>query len=141
MVRNEENNKEVFQKLIGDALRQLRQAAGLSQRDLAEQLDLSPQQIQQFERGDNALPQERVQAFARALGVTPTQLAFPKVHGDVVHSGAFLSPDRSGSLRLCDSIADKKSSEDPAGPATDLGRVGEESAAPASRPPAEDFRN
>jgi transcriptional regulator with XRE-family HTH domain len=141
MDRMEENNKEVFQKMIGDALRQLRQAAGLSQRDLAEQLDLSPQQIQQFERGDNALPLERVQAFAEALGVTPTQLAFPNGHGDKVSPGAIQSPDRSESLRLCDSIADKKSRQELAGSATDVGRVGEETAPLSSRPAAEDVRN
>lgn len=94
--------------MIGNTLRELRNAAGLSQRDLAKKLDLSHQQIQKYERGENALPLERVQSFATALGVSPSHLAFPEVDGEVVQPGAVQSPDRSELLRLYDSIPDKK---------------------------------
>lgn len=95
--------------MIGNTLRALRHAAGMSQRDLAMKLDLSHQQIQKYERGDNALPLERVQSFAVALGVSPSHLAFPEADGDVVKPRVTLSPDRSELLRLYDSIPDKKS--------------------------------
>ncbi len=100
-------NNEDFQKLIGGKLRILRREAGLSQRGLARKLDLSHQQIQKYERGQNALPLERVKSFAAALGVAPGVLAFPEVDWISLEPAMTLSPDRAELLRLYDSIPDR----------------------------------
>jgi transcriptional regulator with XRE-family HTH domain len=100
---------ETFQKLIGKTLRTLRREAGLSQRDLAKKLNLSHQQIQKYERGNNALPLQRVKSFASALGVAPAILVFPEVDWAVVGSTAGLSPDQTELLRLYDSLPDGES--------------------------------
>jgi len=102
-------NNDDFQKLIGGKLRTLRREAGLSQRALAQKLDLSHQQIQKYERGDNALPLHRVKAFAAALGVSPAILAFPEIDRKSVDSSLGLSPDRAELLRLYDAMPDRES--------------------------------
>jgi len=101
-------NHQDFQKLIGGKLRTLRQEAGLSQRSLAQKLDLSHQQIQKYERGDNALPLQRVKSFAHALGVSPADLAFPRDEQQGTEAGAKLSPDRTELLRLYDGLPDRE---------------------------------
>jgi transcriptional regulator with XRE-family HTH domain len=93
---------------MGGKLRTLRREAGLSQRGLAQKLDLSHQQIQKYERGDNALPLQRVKSFAAALGVAPAILAFPEIDRPVPESAA-LSPDRAEFLRLYDTMPDRES--------------------------------
>ena len=102
-------NNEEFQRLIGAKLRMLRQEAGLSQRGLAQKLDLSHQQIQKYERGDNALPLQRVKSFADALGVAPAVLAFPEVDRKGNEAPVNLSPDRTELLRLYDNLPDRES--------------------------------
>ena len=102
-------NNEGFQKLVGGKLRTLRREAGLSQRALAQKLDLSHQQIQKYERGDNALPLQRVKSFAAALGVSPTILAFPEIDRPASEAAVLLSPDRAELLRLYDTMPDRES--------------------------------
>jgi len=102
-------NNQDFQKSIGGKLRALRREAGLSQRGLALKLDLSHQQIQKYERGDNALPLHRVKSFAAALGVLPAILAFPEIDRKSVDSSLGLSPDRAELLRLYDAMPDRDS--------------------------------
>lgn len=103
-----EGNTGEFQKLIGGKLRALRQEAGLSQRGLALKLDISHQQIQKYERGDNALPLQRVQSFAHALGVSPADLAFPGEDRPGNEPVSKLSPDRAELLRLYDALPDRE---------------------------------
>jgi len=102
-------NNDEFQKLMGGKLRSLRREAGLSQRGLAQKLDLSHQQIQKYERGDNALPLQRVKSFAAALGVAPAILAFPEIDRPALQSAGGLSPDRAELLRLYDTMPDRES--------------------------------
>ena len=94
---------------MGGKLRSLRREAGLSQRGLAQKLDLSHQQIQKYERGDNALPLQRVKSFAAALGVAPAILAFPEIDRPALQSAGGLSPDRAELLRLYDTMPDRES--------------------------------
>lgn len=98
-----------FQKRIGGKLRTLRREAGLSQRDLALKVDVSHQQIQKYERGENALPLERIRTFAEALGVSPGVLAFPETGLDEVAPKSRLSLGQSELLRLYDAIPDRES--------------------------------
>lgn len=98
-----------FQKLIGKKLRTLRREAGLSQRDLAKKLNLSHQQIQKYERGNNALPLQRVKSFAFALGVAPAILVFPEVEGTSIGAAMGLSPEQTELLHLYDNLPDLES--------------------------------
>lgn len=103
------NSHQEFQKRIGGKLRTLRLEAGLSQRVLALKVDVSHQQIQKYERGDNALPLERIQSFAEALGVAPGILAFPEKDLDDAPPKSRLSLGQSELLRLYDAIPDRES--------------------------------
>lgn len=98
-----------FNKSIGKKLRALRREAGLSQRSLAQKMELSHQQIQKYERGDNALPLERVKPFASALGVDAASLVFPEINWRANKPVAILSPDRAELLRLYDALPDRES--------------------------------
>jgi transcriptional regulator with XRE-family HTH domain len=102
-------NREDFQKLVGDKLRALRRNAGLSQRELARRLELSHQQIQKYERGDNALPLERIRPYAAALGVSPSSLAFPEDNWMAAEYMPCLPADRVELLSLFDALPDRAS--------------------------------
>ena len=102
------NDSEGFKKLLGERLRTFRREAGISQRGLAQMLEISHQQIQKYERGENSLPLERVKAVADALGVAPTVLAFPEIDGLANAPAAHLSRERLELLRLYDAMPDKE---------------------------------
>jgi len=59
-------------KFIGQRMRQLREAAGLSQSEVAVFLDVSYQQVQKYERGSNKISIEKLQRLAEALRVPLT---------------------------------------------------------------------
>jgi transcriptional regulator with XRE-family HTH domain len=65
-------------KEIGWKLRQLRQKAGWTQERLAEQIDVSTQQINKYESGANRLNTDRLQQIANALAV-PVQAFFTDI--------------------------------------------------------------
>ena len=66
--------------VLGDRLRELRQAAGLSQEELARRADVLLGTVQKIEQGIVADPRwSSVTALARALGVTLDALAEPPV--------------------------------------------------------------
>ncbi|TVQ84692.1 MAG: XRE family transcriptional regulator, partial [Micavibrio sp.] len=54
---------------VGDRLRQVRMAAGLSQADLAKAADITYQQIQKYEQGGNRISTGRLYNFARIFDV------------------------------------------------------------------------
>jgi len=59
---------------FGDTLKRLRESAGISQRGLARQLDISPSAVQRWENNE-VLPQSgRIKEISSALGVTQTEL-------------------------------------------------------------------
>lgn len=61
---------------FGARLRRLREAAGLTQAELAERADLSPNAISALERGERTRPYPHtVRALAAALGLEPEELA------------------------------------------------------------------
>ena len=57
-------------KQIGIEIRRIREARGISQMELAEQVGVSFQQIQKYEKGINRISVERVQQIAKALGTS-----------------------------------------------------------------------
>lgn len=56
-------------QFIGQRMRQLREAAGLSQSDVGACLNVSYQQVQKYERGSNRISIEKLQRLAAALRV------------------------------------------------------------------------
>jgi transcriptional regulator with XRE-family HTH domain len=60
---------------IGWKLRTIRHKSGLSQEQLAEQVGVTPQQIQKYESGQSKLNSDRLQQIAHALSV-PVQSFF-----------------------------------------------------------------
>ena len=59
-------------KFIGQRMRQLREAAGLSQSAVGACLEVSYQQVQKYERGINRISVEKLQRLAEALRVPMT---------------------------------------------------------------------
>jgi transcriptional regulator with XRE-family HTH domain len=57
-------------KQIGVEIKRIREARGMSQMELAQQVGVSFQQIQKYEKGINRISVERIQQMARALGVS-----------------------------------------------------------------------
>ena len=53
-----------------DVLREIRDAAGLRQRDLAERLDTSQSRVSAIERGERALDLQQIERYCNACGVT-----------------------------------------------------------------------
>lgn len=58
----------------GGAIRAARRARGLTIRELAQRLQVSPATISAVENGRTGVSVDRLSAYARALGVTPVQL-------------------------------------------------------------------
>jgi CheY-like chemotaxis protein/DNA-binding transcriptional regulator YiaG len=56
---------------VGKKLKQRRESLCLSQKDLSEILDISYQQIQKYERGENKIPAGRLFLLSKALKVNP----------------------------------------------------------------------
>lgn len=55
---------------LGDRLREQRKACGLNRDQLAALIGVSPQLIQKYERGQSAIPADRLLELAQHLGVT-----------------------------------------------------------------------
>ena len=64
-------NMDVDKKLIGKRIRHRREAAGLSQEQLAEKLDLSTNHISSIECGKSLLTTKRLLDLCDILGGTP----------------------------------------------------------------------
>lgn len=62
-------------KIIGKNLRHLRNRANLTQKELAWLLDITFQQVQKYERGENRFPIEKLHILKNHLGV-PYQVFF-----------------------------------------------------------------
>ncbi|HEV2328957.1 MAG TPA: helix-turn-helix transcriptional regulator [Verrucomicrobiae bacterium] len=61
-------------KILGDAIRQCRNTAGLSQEKLAEKADLHPVYIGKIERGEQWISLHALLRVAKALGVKARDL-------------------------------------------------------------------
>jgi len=57
-------------KQIGIEIKRIRESRGMSQMKLAEEVGVSFQQIQKYEKGINRISVERIQQIARALGTS-----------------------------------------------------------------------
>ena len=63
-----------FDIALGNRLRQLRLAAGMSQTKLGNALGVSFQQVQKYENGTNAIASSHIAKLCKALCITPDQL-------------------------------------------------------------------
>lgn len=63
--------KEAVDTQIGERLRQLRLARGLSQADLGRALAISYQQIQKYEKGSNRMSASTLLKVAKYFGLSP----------------------------------------------------------------------
>jgi XRE family transcriptional regulator, regulator of sulfur utilization len=68
------SNRPNHRKILGEALRSERKAAGLSQEKLAEKSDLHPNYIGEVERGEKNISVDALVQIARALKVSLTKL-------------------------------------------------------------------
>jgi transcriptional regulator with XRE-family HTH domain len=57
-------------KQIGIEIKRIREAHGMSQMELAEEVGVSFQQIQKYEKGINRISVERIQQITKALGTS-----------------------------------------------------------------------
>jgi transcriptional regulator with XRE-family HTH domain len=57
-------------KEIGDEIKRIRKTSGISQMKLAEEVGVSFQQIQKYEKGVNKISIEMIQRIAKALGIS-----------------------------------------------------------------------
>lgn len=73
------NITEDIDKAIGQAVRAVRTARGMSQSALAEKLGLTFQQIQKYEKGTNRISVSALVLICRALAVSPMDFIGPHV--------------------------------------------------------------
>src|SRR5262250_2895849 len=65
-------------KFIGRRMRQLRERAELSQSEVGALLEVSYQQVQKYERGDNRISVDKLQRLAEVLRVPMTSFSADK---------------------------------------------------------------
>ena len=73
MTKDNRNKLNINEK-IGENLRLLRQVVGLSQRDLADILGVSYQQVQKYEAGSDRVPVEGFVRLRTTLGISMDSL-------------------------------------------------------------------
>jgi transcriptional regulator with XRE-family HTH domain len=66
--------QNVVDSYVGQRLRLLRQRRRISQKDLAERIGITFQQVQKYEKGLNRLPASRMLAICFVLDITPNDL-------------------------------------------------------------------
>ena len=84
--------------LVGARVRTARMARGMSQAALAENLGITFQQIQKYERGANRISASKLIEIARALGLPPAELL--RDLGDATGAEAELPPNAPGAQDL-----------------------------------------
>jgi len=100
--RRRQNGPHPTDVYVGNRLRKLRILKGVSQKDLAERLGISFQQIQKYERGSNRIGASRLWALGSALE-TPISYFFAGLEGKHDTRPANLEVDRE-TLELAASL-------------------------------------
>ncbi|MBL1146531.1 MAG: helix-turn-helix transcriptional regulator [Pseudomonadota bacterium] len=70
MAKARPRSPEGIDTYVGHKLRQVRTSAGMSQTDLANELGITFQQIQKYEKGTNRISVSRLYRIAKLLGVS-----------------------------------------------------------------------
>lgn len=95
---------------VGKRLRQRRRLLGLTQQQLAGEVNIRFQQIQKYESGANRISASRLWAIAKALDV-PVSYFFDGLNGDQdedLQSGALRQPGANGSSTPVDVFSTKE---------------------------------
>lgn len=61
-------------KVIGERMKEKRQQLKLSQKELAEKIEVTPSAINQYEKGDKVPSSEKIISLAKTLGVSSDYL-------------------------------------------------------------------
>ncbi|MCL5421028.1 MAG: helix-turn-helix domain-containing protein [Nitrospirae bacterium] len=75
---------EIEGKLIGQRIKECRDAAALSQKNLADLIDVSPSAVNQYEKGEKVPSTETLLNLAKALGVTTDYLLGASKEKDIL---------------------------------------------------------
>lgn len=75
---------EIEGKLIGQRIKERRDAADLSQKNLADLIDVSPSAVNQYEKGEKVPSTETLLKLAKALGVTTDYLLGASKEKDIL---------------------------------------------------------
>jgi transcriptional regulator with XRE-family HTH domain len=98
-------------ELMGNLIRRLRKASGMSQMQLADQIGVSYQQVQKYEKGVNRLSVSRLKQVSDALGVSVAtfldEIETPKV-SDTHSRYSGLTSDEAKLLMLFRKLDSKK---------------------------------
>jgi transcriptional regulator with XRE-family HTH domain len=85
---------------VGQRVRAFRLHKGLSQEKLADQLGLTFQQVQKYEKGTNRIGAGRLQRIAAILGITVSDFFTSVGQGAAAPAGLFKLLDKAAALRL-----------------------------------------
>jgi transcriptional regulator with XRE-family HTH domain len=85
---------------VGHRVRTFRLQKGLSQEKLADQLGVTFQQVQKYEKGTNRIAAGRLQRIAEILELPITEFFAPNKGAGAAHGDAFELLDTATTLRL-----------------------------------------
>jgi transcriptional regulator with XRE-family HTH domain len=85
---------------IGQRVRAFRLHKGLSQEKLADQLGITFQQVQKYEKGTNRIGAGRLQRIANVLGIPVSDFFTSHKQGGVAPAELFRLLDKAAALRL-----------------------------------------
>lgn len=81
-MRNLKTSTEAIDKQIGASIRRFRLHRSMSQEALANELGITFQQMQKYEKGMNRVSTSALILICRALGITPREILGPFFDGD-----------------------------------------------------------
>lgn len=96
---------------IGQLIRETRKAQEMTQMDLAELLEVSYQQVQKYEKGNENISVERLQQIARALHVPITFFLLPERAAETRAHYGKMPEDEAVLLKLYKRIKSKKAKQ------------------------------
>lgn len=107
----------IIDEYIGSRIRVRRNLLGLSQDQLAQMLNISFQQVQKYEKGNNRIAGSRIWQLARALNVSVGYF-FEGIERNLIYKG--IDFDGYAGDCLCDSFDDDNMPEVPYGMETNV---------------------
>lgn len=105
-----ENVLNIIDEYIGSRIRIRRNLLGMSQDQLAQMLNISFQQVQKYEKGNNRIAGSRIWQLARALNVSVGYF-FEGIERNLIYKGVDF--DNYASDCLCDSFSQDEMPEVP----------------------------
>ncbi|MBI4823669.1 MAG: helix-turn-helix transcriptional regulator [Nitrospirae bacterium] len=100
----------ITKKDIGNLIRRLRKVAGMTQMELAEQMNITYQQVQKYEKGVSELTIKRLRQVADALNV-PVSTFIPDDSGVAEPDAPYLTEDETNLLTQFRKLRSKKLKE------------------------------